>query len=301
MYLVVGATGLVGGEICNRLAAGGHPVRALIRTTSDEAKVARLREIGVETVVGDLRDQVSLDRACEGVSAVVTTVSAMPFSYVPGVNDIETTDLKGTRALIAAAQGAGVKRFVYTSFSRNLDTPCPLHDTKRTIEAELRQSGLEFTILRPSCFMEVWLSPAVGFDAPAGKITVYGEGLEPLSWISGHDVAEFAVRALLEPAAANRTIELGGPQALSPLEAVTIFERVAGRRFEVTHVPVATLREQLAAATDPMQQSFTALMLSYAKGDRIEMAATLAAFPVELTTVEQYAERVLGRVPAAAG
>jgi NADH dehydrogenase len=299
VILVVGSTGMVGSEICRRLAERGESVRALVRTTTDPARVAVLREIGAQPVIGDLRDAASLERACEGVDAVVSTVSAMPFSYLPGVNDIATTDLEGTLALIGAAGKAGVRPFVYMSFSKNLDTPCPLHDAKRTVEAHLRESGLEYTILRPSCFMEVWLSPAVGFDPENAKATIYGDGTRPLSWIAASDVAEFAVIALLSQEAAGRTIELGGPEAVTPLDAVRVFERVGGRAFEVQHVPVESLQQQLAAATDPMQQSFAGLMCAYANGDRIEMSSTLAEFPVALTSVLEYAERMLGKVPVA--
>ena len=80
------------------------------------------------------------------------------------------------------------------------------------------------------------------------------------------DVAQFAVRCLDNPAARNATLELGGPEALSPLEAVSIFEKVGGKPFEVQHVPVEALQGQLAAATDPMQASFTGLMIGVADG-----------------------------------
>jgi NADH dehydrogenase len=77
------------------------------------------------------------------------------------------------------------------------------------------------------------------------------------------------------------------------VEVIRIFEQVAGEPFEVQHVPVATLREQLAAATDSLQRTFAALMLSYAKGDSISMAGTLAQFHVPLTSVQDYARRAL--------
>ena len=180
----------------------------------------------------------------------------MPFSYVPGENDIRTTDTDGTASLIAAARAAGVSQFVYTSFSRNLDDPFPLRDAKRATETILRTSGMRYTILRPSCFMEVWLTPAVGFDAASAKVTVYGTGEAGISYIAVPDVATFAVHSLDTPAAWNVALELGGPAAVSQAEAVRLFERVAGRSFEVTRVPVDALAAQYEAATDPMQQSF---------------------------------------------
>ena len=67
MTLVVGATGMVGTEICRLIAASGRPVKALVRATSNAAKVEKLRRLGVTIVQGDLRDRQSLKAACDGV------------------------------------------------------------------------------------------------------------------------------------------------------------------------------------------------------------------------------------------
>ena len=154
-------------------------------------------------------------------------------------------------------------------------------------------SGLTYTILRPGYFMEVWLSPAVGFDVENAKAQIYGTGHNPISWISFLDVARFAVRCLNNPAAKNAALDLGGPEALSPLEMVKIFEQVSNRTFEVQHVPEDALLEQQKAATDPMQESFTGLMRCYAQGDPIDMDPVLEDFPVELTSVKEFAQRAL--------
>ena len=86
---------------------------------------------------------------------------------------------------------------------------------------------------------------------------------------------------------------MGGPEALSPLQVVTIFEEAGGKPFEVQHVPVEALQGQLAAATDPMQASFTGLMIGVADGRSIDMRATLQSFPLKLKTVREYAGEVL--------
>jgi NADH dehydrogenase len=292
MNLIVGATGMVGGAICQNLAGEGRPVRALVRATSDAAKVGALKECGAELVQGDLRDRASLDAACQGVTAVVSTASSMPFSYLPGENDIQTVDLEGMTNLIAAAQSAGVGQFVYLSFT--MENDFPLRNAKRAVEQRLRDSGLTYTILRPSYFMEVWLSPAVGFDSSNAKAQIYGTGKNPLSLISFPDVARFAVACLDNPAARNATLKIGGPEALSQLQVVQIFEEAGGRPFEVAHVPVEALAEQQGTATDPMQQSFAGLMQWYARGDAVDMEETLQTFPVALTSVQEYAQGVLG-------
>ena len=292
MNLIVGATGMLGGEICSRLTAEGKPVRALVRTDSDPAKVEALQACGAEIVVGDLCDPASLDAACEGVTAVISTASSMPFSYKPGENDIQTVDTDGLLCLIGAAEAAGVQQMVYTSFTMDIDFP--LRNAKRAVEERLIDSGLTYTILRPSYFMEVWLSPAVGFDAANGKAQIYGSGENPLSLVSYMDVAKFAVASLDNPAAQNAILDIGGPEALSPLEVVHTFEDVTGRPFEVQHVSEQDLAAQQQAATDPMQQSFTGLMRWYAQGDPVDMEETLEAFPIPLTSVWEYAQRTLG-------
>ena len=293
MNLVVGATGILGGEICRQLVTAGKPVRALVRSTSDQAKADALKALGIETAVGDVRDRASLDAACQGIKAVISTVSAVPLSYQPGENDIQSVDIDGVMNLIAAAQAAGVEHLIYTSFSGNLDLDFPLRNAKRTVEQHLKGSGLTYTILRPSCFMEAWLSPALGFDAANAKATIYGTGEQPLSWISFRDVARFAVASLDNPAARHATLELGGPEALSPLEVVQIFEQASGKRFEVQHVPEQALAAQQASATDALEQTFSGLMRCYAQGDLVDMDEVLATFPIKLTAVKDYATRVV--------
>lgn len=292
MNLVVGATGMVGSEICRLLTAAGKPVRALTRASSDPAKVRTLKALGARTVEADLRDAKSLRSACQGVTTVVTTASAMPFAYDAGRNTMQTTDEEGYRQLLKTAREAGVQHFVYTSFPP-MPASFPLQDAKRAVESALRASGLVYTILQPTYFMEIWLSPAVGFDYQNGKVAIYGTGENAISWISFLDVARFAVACVDNPKAANATIELGGPQGLSPENVVALFEHLAGKPFEVTHVPVEALQTQLAAATDPMQKSFAGLMLAYARQQSIDMAPTLQTFPLTLRTVEDYARGVL--------
>jgi uncharacterized protein YbjT (DUF2867 family) len=292
--LVAGATGLVGSDICRRLAGEGMAVRALVRTASDPKKVAALRDMGVEIAVGDVRDIASLDAACVGAESVISTLSAMPFAYEPGQNDLGPTDRNGTMALVDAAKRAGARGYLYMSFSGNIEGDFPLCRTKRAVEAHVRASGLEYTILRPSYFMEVWLSPAVGFDAANASATIFGAGEAPISWISILDVAEFAVRSLDTPFATNATLELGGPEALSPNEVVRVFEGRAGRPFAVTHVPVEQLVADQAAAPHDMGRSFAGLQRCYAAGDAVDMTRVLEEIPVPLISVADYADRVLG-------
>jgi NADH dehydrogenase len=292
MILVVGSTGFLGGEICRRLRASGDAVRGLTRTTSDPAAVDRLRAMGVEIAIGDLRDRESLDAACRDIDTVCSTAT-ITRSRQPG-DSIEATDEAGQLRLIDAARAAGVRRFVYISYSQNLKDDGPLTRAKRAVEQRLRESGMAYTILRPSYFMEVWLSPHLGFDYMNRKATLYGGGDATISFISLGDVAEFAVRVLHSPDVVNATLELGGPDAVSPHDAVHIFEEVADASFVVLNVPEEAVRALFEGATDSLQKSFSGLMLDYARGDEIPMRETLERIPVKLTSVREYARSVLG-------
>lgn len=295
MNLVVGATGWLGSEICSRLRKRGLPVRALVRKSSDSAKVEQLRSLGAEIIAGDLQDRSSLERACSGATAIITTASTT-ISRQPH-DSLEKTDLQGQLNLIEAAKKARVKRFVFISFSGNLEGDTLLHRAKRSAEKRLRESGLTYTILRPSCFMEMWLSPMFGFDIYNRKAQIYGSGNQPLSYISVHDVAEFAVEALVNDKAANQTIELGGPEPVTPREAVKIAEEEMGAEFEIIQLPEDALKQQFAAAQDEYQRTFASFMLGVCSGDPIDMKETLRKFPIRMTSVRDYLRRASAESP----
>jgi uncharacterized protein YbjT (DUF2867 family) len=284
--LVAGATGFLGSEICHQLILKKNIVKGMVRSTSDANNVAELKASGVETIEGDLKDKVSLENALNGVSAIISTVASTR-SRQEG-DSIQTVDYEGQINLIDAAVKAGVKQLIYISF-RELGE-CPLQTAKRKVEKHLAESGLNYTILQPTYFMEVWLSPVLGFDYPNAKATIYGEGNNKISWIAIKDVASFAVAALDNPAAANKIIELGGPEALSPLDAVNIFETVKGTKFALQFVPKEALKAQRDAAQDPLSESFATLMLGVVNGSEIDMKKTLNDFPIKLTSIIDYAK-----------
>jgi uncharacterized protein YbjT (DUF2867 family) len=290
MVLVVGSTGMVGSEICQRLTKQGEKVRALVRPTSSSEKLASLRGCGVEVFVGDLKDTSSLAGACRGVDAVISTASSTLSRQVG--DSIESVDEAGQLHLVDAAKAAGVSRFVFVSFRRQSGISFPLAEAKARVERAIAE--LDFTTIQASWFMEVWLSPALGFDYPGASARIYGPGTRPVSWVSFLDVAEMCVLALRHNAARRRTIEFGGPSALSPLEVVARFEEIGGRPFKLEHISEEALRKQFEQATDSMQRSFAGLMLGYASGDAIDMTLIQREFGIKLMTIDQYARAVLG-------
>lgn len=287
--LVVGATGFLGMEVCRQLAAIQENVFGLVRKTAAEEKKKALKQWGVKLVEGDLKDKTSIKKALQGINTVISTASST-FSRQDG-DSIQTVDNEGQSNLLDEATAAGIKQFIFISF---VFTPegFPLQTAKERAEKKLIASGMTYTILKPSFFMEAWLSPAVGFDFPNAKAAIYGEGKNKISWISIPDVAAFAVAAVESPSAKNKTIVIGGPDALSPLEVVAIFEKASDRKFELQHVPVEALRGQKSAAQDDMGKTFASLMLFYAAGQEIPMKELLKTFPLKLKTVQDHARQM---------
>jgi nucleoside-diphosphate-sugar epimerase len=136
--------------------------------------------------------------------------------------------------------------------------------------------------------MEAWLTAAVGFDAMNGKVNIFGTGINPLSYISYKDVAEFAIDGISNPFLKNVAIDLGGPQNISQLDAVKIFEEVLQKKLDVQHIHVDALQAQFNSSRDPMQKSISGLMLCVAKGGRIDMKDVLSRFNIELTSVNDF-------------
>ena len=238
--LLCGATGALGGAIANRLHTRGIRFRALVRPGRSTAAPTGT---GIEHVVGDLRDPSSLRAAVAGVRTVISTANAVS-RVLAGDGDLTIRDVddRGYANLIAACEQACVERFVFASMLGDFGSArTPFTDAKLATERRLRASRMHEVIVRPDMFQEVWLSPAVGFDWPHGKVTVYGRGESRHAYVGIDDVAEAMVRlALAEDP--PRTVEMGGPEALSPNEAVAAFERVLGTTIRTSHVPRLMMR-----------------------------------------------------------
>jgi NADH dehydrogenase len=287
MDLVVGATGIVGKRIAVRLSEKGRKVRAMVRGGAARAEAQELAGAGIEIVEADLTKPGSLPAACAGIENVACTATSMPHGRDDG---LRRADRDGVLALIEAADRAKVKKFVYTSYSGNIRYDSPLETAKRDCENKLLASSMQAVVLRPSYFMEAWLSPALGFDPAKASARIYGSGQAKVSYISAHDVVEFAVAAVAMSEGDRAVIlEMGGPEALSQLDAVRVFEKKLGKKFTLDFVPVEALEGQYRSS-DPLQKTFGALMLGYAKGDvNRESRANADRYGVRLRSVADYA------------
>jgi uncharacterized protein YbjT (DUF2867 family) len=283
MILVAGATGAVGGQVARRLLDKGAAVRVLARRGSP---YEALRAAGAEPVIGDLKDPTSLAEACRGVDAVVTTANSAGRG---GEDTAETVDLQGNRNLIDAARKADVGRFVFTSvLVPDILRSQPFLQAKLATEDYLRRSGLEYTILRPTMFMDAWIAMAVLMPLEAGEpVTVAGDGRRKHSFVAAGDVAEFLVAAVDHPAAENASINVGGPEALSWSEVVHRCEGILGRRLPVRHV-------RPGESVPGLPAEVAAMLASTDDYDSVvDMTKVASTFGMKLTTVDEFLRRAL--------
>jgi uncharacterized protein YbjT (DUF2867 family) len=241
--LVTGGTGFIGPHVIHALRARETPVRALVR---DPARATRLAAWGVELATGDVTDPATLSAACEGVDAVVHLVAIIRGKPA----DFERVMSEGTRNVVVAAQEAGVRRFVLASAlgldERSKDA-VPYFAAKWEMERAVRESGLEHVIFRPSFVFgrDGGVLPTFVRLARYAPVTpIVGPGRQRLQPIWVEDLAEYYSRAIDEPAAANRTFELGGPDAVSWNEFWERLKRVLGVRRPSVHVPFGAMRLQ---------------------------------------------------------
>jgi hypothetical protein len=117
---------------------------------------------------------------------------------------------------------------------------------------------------------------------------VYGKGTQKLRYVTVGDVAEFAVQSLINPAARNAVIPVGGPEEISQRDAVRLFEEAYGKKFSVIEVPEAALEAQWSAAENPFDKTFSGLMLGLARGFDSGMTPPFDQFPMQMTSPRDY-------------
>ena len=288
MILVVGASGFLGRETTKLLLGEGQQVRVMTRAP---ARVEDLKQLGAEVIQADLIDPSSLKRACQGVERVLAAAHSM---LGKGKYRSEAVDDMGHRALIDAAKAAGVAHFVYTSIlGARPDHPIDFFRTKGRIEEYLRASGMSYTILRPSAFME-WHAHIFNGKSilEKGKTSLIGPGNKPRNFIAVHDVAQFALKALLGPKLKNRTIDIGGPQNLTNNQVAELYGKLAGVTPKVSHMPPG-MAKVISIAFKPFHPGFSRVMHlgslpDDAFSEKFDPTALLIEFPVHLTTLEEF-------------
>ena len=250
MILVTGGTGFVGRKIVHALRARDLPVRALVRRPD---RAAPLDAWGCELVQGDVTDADSLRRAAEGCEAVVHLVAII----VGRPEEFERVMTQGTRDLVAAAEAAGVRRFVLMSAlgtSEETKDLVPYFGAKWEMEQTVLASGVEHVVFRPSFVFgrDGGVLPLFVRQVRWSPVTpIVGPGTQRIQPIWVEDVAEYFARSVDLDAAARRTFELGGPDVVTWNELYERIKRVLGKRRATVHLPFGLVRAG-AALLEPL-------------------------------------------------
>jgi uncharacterized protein YbjT (DUF2867 family) len=240
--LVTGATGFVGPAVANAIVDAGHEVRVL------ERRPGAWRKAGIrcqEAVQGDVTDAESLRRGTTGVDVVVHLVAIRQGRP----EQFQRVMIEGTRNLIAAAKEAGARRFLLMSALGTTEETkdlVPYYDAKWTMEQATKASDLEHVIFRPSFVFgrQGGILPTFLRMARLAPITgVVGRGEQRIQPIWIDDVGAYFAQAVDKPEAANRTFEVGGPDAVTWNELWRRIRAQLGiRRRPMLHLPVGLMR-----------------------------------------------------------
>jgi len=288
MILIIGASGFLGREVTKLLLSKGEQVRLLVRTP---AKVEDLKQAGAEVIQGDLIDPPSLVRACQGADRVLAAAHSLLGN---GRYKSEAVDDVGHRALIDAAKVAGIAHFVYMSMlGVSPDHPFDFARTKYSIEEYLKASGLSYSILRPSWYMEQNVHIYNGKSIlESGKTSLLGKGTKLRNFVAVRDVAQFAVRALMDAKLKNRTIDIGGPQNATNNQVAELYGKIAGVTPKISHMP-PFMAKAMSVVLKPIQPGISRIMYLGSLPDNafcetFDTTTLLAEFPIHLTTLEEF-------------
>ena len=282
MILVTGAAGLSGSVIVKEFSDKKVPVRALVRDGSKADAIAALP--GVEVVMGDIARRETLKPALEGVERALLISSA-----TPDMVETQTTFIDACKAMGVAA----VVKFSGRESGIGFDAAAfPFTQMHEDIEDHLERSGLAWTHLRPSQFMQVYLR-----SAPA----IAGKGVLPLphadialSPVDILDVAKIAFGALTRPHFENESLDITGPEALKMADIAETIGLVTGKPVRYEPIDPETHRRGMEAAGVPPFMMEALGRQAAERRRHPQSHVSLEAhktFGVEPTRFEQFARR----------
>lgn len=288
--LVTGATGFVGRSVCRQLLADGREVVALSRGLHGEAPA------GVTHAIGDVTDGTGLAEAFSGVDAVIHLVGIIRERR--GVT-FRQVHVEGTRNVLRAAEAAGVSRFVQMSaLGAGSGSGSAYHESKAEAEQLVRESGLGWTILRPSLMF------GKGDDFFGGTlrqlvtlppvVPVVGSGAYLFRPVAVEDVALAAARAPRLPETIGREFALTGPDEFSLRELLLLVRETLGLRKPLLNIPLPLMRLGVALfrvlPNPPVTKDEFLMLLA---GNTADPAPAREAFGLELTRLRDRLPEIL--------
>ena len=236
--LIAGSTGYLGSHIVQELMARRMDFKAIARNTH------KLKQLGLshsQVIEAQVTDKTSLAQSCEGIDTVISTVGIT--RQKDGLTYMDV-DYQANKNLLDEAIKSGVKKFVYVSVLHGEDlTHLKICEAKERFVRELKSSGLEYCIIRPSGFF----SDITAFYnmAKNGRVYLFGDGTVKANPIHGADLARVCVDAVFHHELA---IEVGGKEILSHQEIAKIAFEVLYNKPKITYIPDGVRRFLLRMA-----------------------------------------------------
>jgi nucleoside-diphosphate-sugar epimerase len=231
--LLTGGTGLLGGALLKKLLAGKYEVRCLIR--GESAGASRLDKWRVEVVCGDAGDVRDLSRALSGMDAFLHVAG---IEYAPQV--------------VEAARGEGVERLVMVGSTSVHSTYEFRSSRKLRMEKLVRESGLDYTIVRPAMIygseLDKNMHRLLRFLDRSPVYPMFGSGENLWQPVYHEDCAQGVYEALVRPVAVGQSYDLPGAEPLTYLELMKTAARALGKKPRVIQLPLEPVRRSLAAA-----------------------------------------------------
>ena len=235
LVLVTGATGFLGQRVVRELLARRHQVRCLIHSPGKE-RVFEHRD--VEAHYGSVLSPDALTQAFHGVQSVVHLVGIIRTGRGVTFDGIHR---QGTANVVDAAREAGARELIYVSaMGATSDTAYPYLYSKRQAELEIINSGLAYTILRPSVIFgegDEFLTALAGLVRLGPLTPVIGSGKNRMQPVAADDVARCVAASVGNSTVKRKTINLGGPNLLSYNALLDEVALAMGKRARRVHIP----------------------------------------------------------------
>ena len=224
IIVVAGATGNLGGRIARALRERGATVRALVRHSSAQDKIERLRNLGVAIASIDLNNDSEVTAACSGASCVVSALQGLREVIV------ETQTV-----MLGAAIKAGVPRFIPSDYSIDFTKIAPGEnrnlDLRRDFHQRLAKASISATTIFNGAFADMLTGQMPLILFKLRRVLYWGNSDQRMDFTTIDDTATFTASAALDPSA-PRILRIAGDQ-LSARELAGVASEVTGKKFRL--------------------------------------------------------------------
>lgn len=287
--LVAGSTGYLGKYVTQEFKQRGYWIRALARSPGKLECEGPFLEPATKNIIDDVftaqaTKPDTLKGLCDGIDIVFSSLGITRQQDNLTFHDV---DYQANRNILDLALQAGVKKFIFVSvFNAELLKHIPIVRTREEFVKDLKGSGLEYTIIRPTGYfsdMSEFFRMAL-----AGRIYLIGDGSKRLNPIHGADLAKVCVDAVVSQ---EREVPVGGPQTFTHNEIARLAFTVADRKPKITRIP-SWMVNATVKAIHPFSERYYALASFFSAGMQMDFAAPETG----THTLEEYYQQILSCV-----